>query len=187
MWRIFAQPQAKVPTLPTILYKNVDDLPDISAVYIVRNGSIVLYVGSTIRLRARLRAHHKKEFFKMDGVTVEYIACEVQWLGPLEHKTIRELQPTLNAMMGRRSFKQRSLTLDGKLFYPFGENEVTSLRDKTIYLLNSQKDKNLKQISTELAVSYEWLCLFSRGKSINPGVNTVQKLYEYLTKSKLAV
>lgn len=170
--------------MPTILYKNLNDLPDISAVYIVKDGEIVLYVGSTIRLRTRFRNHHKKEFFVKDGITIEYEACEVHWLGPKEHQKIKELQPTLNSLIGRRSGAKKN---EGKLFFPFGENTATSLRDKTIHLLNSQREKSLKEIAKELNVNYEWLCLFSRGKSINPGVNTVQKLYEYLNKSQLAV
>lgn len=177
--------------LPVISYNDLNNLPDISAVYVVFANDIILYVGSTVRLRTRFRDHHKKEFFKGKDVYIEYMPCEVHQLGPLENQKIRELSPTLNSYSNRRKIKPNisaSTALLGKPYNPFGQiNNETSLRDKTIYLLNSQREKSLRQIAKELEVNYEWICLFSRGKSINPGVNTVQKLYEYLTKSRLAV
>lgn len=170
----------------TILYKNLNDLPDVSAVYIVRDGEVVLYVGSSIRLRTRFRNHHKKEFFKSPSITIEYIECDIHWLGPLEVQKIKELKPTLNSVANKRTL-QKEKNLTGKSWYPFGDNDTTSFRDKTIQLLNMQHEKSLKEIAKELDLKYEWLCSFSRGKSVNPGVNTVQKLYEYLTSSKLSV
>lgn len=172
--------------MPTILYKDLNDLPDISAVYIVKDGEKVLYVGSSIRLRTRFRNHHKKEFFKSPNVVIEYIECDIQWLGPLEVQKIKELRPILNSVANKRR-AQNKKALTGKPWFPFEPNDSTSFRDKTIYFLNIQRDKSLKEIAKELNLNYEWLCLFSRGKSINPGVNTIQKLYEYLTKTKLAV
>ena len=176
-------------SVPTILYSDKNTLPEISAVYIVRHNGIVLYVGSTIRLRTRFRRHHKKEFFKNEGTSIEYIECEIQWLGPLEVSKCKELQPTLNSIAKRPNRKQQPIDkVGGKAWYPFGNNnEGTSLRDRTIYLLNSNRDKSLKEIAEATNTSYVWLSAFSRGRSLNPGVNTVQKLYEYLTNSKLAV
>lgn len=173
--------------MPVISYNDLNNLPDISAVYIVFVDDKILYVGSTIRLRTRFRGHHKKEFFKGNDVFIEYIPCEVHQLGPLENQKIRDLSPTLNSYTNRRKARAISVPTLGKPFYPLGQNDETSLRDKTIYLLNSQRDKSLRQIAKDLDLSYEWVCLFSRGKSINPGVNTVQKLYEYLNKAKLTV
>lgn len=180
--------------MPTILYKDKSTLPDISAVYIIREKELALYVGSTIRLRTRFKSgHHKKEFFNKEIATIEYMECEVQWLGLMEITKIRELQPTLNSLAGRKTKTTNSLAFkkhdksEGKLWYPFGQdNKTTSLRDKTIYLLVTH-DKSLAQIAKENNINYNWLCSFSRGKSINPGVNTIQKLYEYLTNTKLAV
>jgi hypothetical protein len=161
------------------------ELPNISAVYIIKTAKETLYVGSTVTLRARLRAHHRKDIFNADPtIIIEYIPCEIHNLGKLETLKIKELLPKLNAYGIRTPYVEKTPLL----FYPLGwGNPSTSLRDKTIYLLNSQREKTLKQIGKETDINIAWLSLFSRGKSLNPGVNTVQKLYEHLTKSKLNV
>lgn len=180
--------------MPTILYKDKLALPDVSAVYIIREKESVMYVGSTIRLRTRFKSgHHKKEFLNKEIATIEYIECEIHQLGTMELAKIRELNPSLNSLAGRKNSniiiaaKTNDVKPEGKLWYPFGQNNnSTSLRDKTIYLLVTC-DKSLTQIAKDNNLNYNWLCSFSRGKSINPGVNTIQKLYEYLSNTKLAV
>jgi len=174
--------------MPTVLYKDFNTLPDVSAVYVVWRGAECLYVGSTLRLRPRIKGHHKKELF-LNTDTIEYFPCDVQWLGTYEAHKIKELLPKFNSYSSRKKIagpNNMSLSL-GKPYSPLGMNEATSFRDHTIYLLNSQHEKSLAKIAKDLNLNYAWLSAFSRGKCINPGVNTVQKLYEYLTDSKLAV
>jgi hypothetical protein len=45
----------------------------------------------------------------------------------------------------------------------------------------------LPKISKETEISYFWLRKFKQNAIPNPGVNTVQKLYEYLSGEKLGV
>src|SRR5579859_4490417 len=165
--------------MPEILYKDLMELPHISAVYIIKTkDGVVLYVGSTVSLRYRLRSHHHKNTFNADPeIIIEYIPCENGKLGELENLKIKELVPKLNSYAKRTKFVEKSPVF----YFPNGNQDLngyTSLRDKTTYLLNSQREKTIKEISKDTGISMAWLALFSRGKSINPGVNTVQKLYE---------
>ncbi len=64
----------------------------------------------------------------------------------------------------------------------------TSLRDRTLELLiNRSIILTFKKISEDTQISEEWLSSFARNKISNPGVNTIQTLYEYLNKQEIQV
>jgi len=50
-------------------------------------------------------------------------------------------------------------------------------------------DEKKKTLATakEADLDVSWLSMFNRGKITEPSVNKVQKLYEYLSKSKLKI
>ena len=66
---------------------------------------------------------------------------------------------------------------------------MSSLRIKTHELLiNRDKTLSLIQISKDADVSLDWLRSFhSKGKTMRSYVDSVQRLYEYLTGKKLVV
>ena len=59
-----------------------------------------------------------------------------------------------------------------------------SLHINTRQLLKDDP-RTLTMLSQATAVPFFWLKKFSAGEIPNPGVNRVQYLYEFLTKSKL--
>lgn len=61
----------------------------------------------------------------------------------------------------------------------------TSWRDETIALLkNRPACLTLKEIAAQTDVSVAWVRQFARGEIDNPGVNTVQKIKEFLLNFK---
>lgn len=60
----------------------------------------------------------------------------------------------------------------------------SSLRDRTLELLIGHNE-DLKTISNNSNISLPWLDKFRYNTPKNPGVATVQKLYEYLTGEAL--
>ena len=49
------------------------------------------------------------------------------------------------------------------------------------------KGRDLVEVSSATLLNYHWLLKFSRGQVLNPSVNRVQKLYEYLSGSELSI
>ena len=64
----------------------------------------------------------------------------------------------------------------------------TSLRDKTLDLIQNRSVKlTFLVMSAETGIGERWMRMFSKDQIPNPGVNTIQTLYEYLSKKKLEV
>lgn len=62
----------------------------------------------------------------------------------------------------------------------------TTLRDTTRQLLcDLNKSKTYKDIAAEVGLSVGWVEAFGQGKSDDPGVTKVERLYVYLTKRQL--
>lgn len=59
-----------------------------------------------------------------------------------------------------------------------------TLMERTRHLLG-QCDKTLPQIAEDTKISFYWLRKFKSGSIVDPSVNKVQRLYEYLTGDKL--
>jgi len=63
-----------------------------------------------------------------------------------------------------------------------------SLYKVTRQLLDKEKETlTLLEIHKASGVPFYWLKKFSAGEMLNPSVNRVQELYEFLTNSKLHV
>lgn len=65
-------------------------------------------------------------------------------------------------------------------------NATLTLHRKTVKLLETTP-LTLIQIAESTGIGYHWLCKFKRGAFRNPGVNTVQNLYEFLTARKIGL
>jgi hypothetical protein len=66
--------------------------------------------------------------------------------------------------------------------------EVRSLALTTRRMLVERPRKlTLRMIADEIGITERWLLNFASGKTPNPGVNTVQALYEYLAGKELAL
>lgn len=63
---------------------------------------------------------------------------------------------------------------------------IETLHSKTFELLKKSKE-TLINIHSDTGISYYWLLKFKTGAVRDPSVNRVQKLYEYLTNTKLKV
>ena len=61
-----------------------------------------------------------------------------------------------------------------------------SLMIKTRELL-TEHVKSMPEISNATGINFYWLAKFYQGAIGNPGVNTIQTLYEYLSNKKLKV
>ena len=67
--------------------------------------------------------------------------------------------------------------------HPVGEENLPgTLLMKTRELLTGQ---DLNQIAVQTGLPYQWLKKLALGRTINPSVNRVQKLYEHLSDRKL--
>lgn len=85
--------------LPSLVWSNRADVPDISAVYFVMKGDEVLYVGSTNSMRQRWKwdLHHKLEKFEQAGADrITWYACPEEDIRYFEDNMIRHLGPALN-------------------------------------------------------------------------------------------
>ena len=65
-------------------------------------------------------------------------------------------------------------------------NKPGSLHTRTHALLKADS-RTLLEIHKESGIPFYWLKKFSAGEINDPSVNTIQKLYEFLSKKKLAV
>ena len=63
-------------------------------------------------------------------------------------------------------------------------NSEESLYKVTRQLLQCSEE-GVWEISTKTGLGYFWLRQLKAGNIVDPGVNKIQKLYEYLTKKKL--
>lgn len=62
----------------------------------------------------------------------------------------------------------------------------TTWQDETRELLNGRSVKiTYKMIADAIGVTEGWVKLFAIGKTENPGINTVEALYNYLMQHKL--
>lgn len=55
------------------------------------------------------------------------------------------------------------------------------------YVLECLEGKDLAQVEQQTGVKKSWLYQFRRGHIDNPGVNTIQKLYEHFSGKALEV
>lgn len=61
-----------------------------------------------------------------------------------------------------------------------------SLCEKTRQMLAERpRTLTLEELAARLDVSVNWLSMFSRGAILNPGVNTIQRLYDLLAERPL--
>lgn len=66
--------------------------------------------------------------------------------------------------------------------------EVTTLRDRTRLMLNNRPvSLPLAEIAAAIKISESWLFKFSRGNIENPGVVTIETLYNFLKNYKKKV
>lgn len=61
---------------------------------------------------------------------------------------------------------------------------MKSLQEKTLDLLK-QDDRTMRQISEETDLPYDWLVGFKHERFKESSANRVQRLYEYLSGTKL--
>lgn len=62
----------------------------------------------------------------------------------------------------------------------------TGWRDYTYALLQNRNVQiTFKKISEDTGIPEEWLSSFSRNRMVNPGVNTIQTLCEYLSNKEI--
>lgn len=161
-----------------ISYAERKSLPNVTAVYIVKAKEIALYVGSTLTLRTRLMAHHKRDAFAYNNATsIEWLEVEEDDLAEKEKEFVRTFKPTLNSVAARAKpyKKQKRKASSHKL------NFLTSWRDECISLFNERPvSLLLSTIAKDMGVSLAWLRMFGRGEILNPGVCTIETLIEYL-------
>lgn len=62
-----------------------------------------------------------------------------------------------------------------------------SLLEKTLDLLRNHRQKTLREIEDATELPYYWLRKMASGEIADPGVNRVQKLYEYLSQSTISL
>lgn len=161
-------------------YEDRRTLPNVSAVYVVRNEKAALYVGSTWTLRQRLISHNKREAFEANGAAfIDWVEVSDEQLEELEKKLVRDFMPTLNKLAHRSKVKKKPKV--ESVGYP----QQTSWRDLAISLLQAHLkdkplDKTLAEISKQINVSISWLKLMAKGKIENPGTVTIETLIEFL-------
>ena len=78
-----------------------------SGCYIIRNGSVVLYVGQSKNLRKRWYEHHNKNFVEVNfpKATVQIVLCSQSELIETEERLISELKPVMNNKYGDELLK----------------------------------------------------------------------------------
>lgn len=62
-----------------------------------------------------------------------------------------------------------------------------SLLKQTLDLLQNKRQKTIPEIAAESGLPYYWLRKMANGEIEDPGVNRVQKLYEYLSNTTLTI
>jgi hypothetical protein len=58
-----------------------------------------------------------------------------------------------------------------------------NLYDRTIDLLRNRGDITLREIASGARVEYEWLSKLSQGVIAEPGVNKVQRVHDFLSRT----
>lgn len=164
-------------------YGHWKKLPKESGVYVVWSGSTCLYVGSSKNVRRRLTVHNKHQIFVDNKAThVDIVPCGLEELSFLENQTVYKLRPKLNIYAHNAGKKINIATGKHK------KCDNSKLRDATLRLLHNRRHSvTLKHISEQTGLSERFLSNFSRGVSPNPGVNSVECLYEYLSGKALDV
>ena len=164
-----------------IAYEERRNLPNVSAVYVVRNEKQVLYVGSSWTLRQRFASHHRRDAFHAHNATaIEWQECEDADMPELERRLVRELSPLLNVAASRPKAKKVAKAVTAA-------PQLTSWRDKCIselsaYVEGKPKERTLVEVSEACGVSVGWLKQLLAGKIDNPGILYVEAVSEYLKK-----
>lgn len=114
---------SEIPSVPLSARK---ELPECPAIYLVLDGSTVLYVGKSVNLAQRWLKHHRFEQVEKQAECprIAYVECsDVTLLEDLEQAAIEHFQPLLNGQV-----IPPSLRADG-------------LKRITVYLPQTVKDK----------------------------------------------
>jgi hypothetical protein len=164
----------------TVRYGDENQLPAAPGLYIVYSGAICLYVGSSKNVRRRVVKHNKKADFAANNAThIDFAPVTEAQLSDRENEAVYKLRPMLNtyAKRGKPPATARHTDAHG-----------SKLRDVTLQLLNSRRRTlTLTKIAEETGLGVGFISTFSTGKTPNPGVCSVETLYEYLSGKKLDV
>ncbi len=166
-----------------IKYEDRRNLPNVSAVYVVRSESQVLYVGSSWTLRQRFISHHRRDAFLAHNATfIEWEECPDDQMADIERKLVRKLSPLLNIAASRP--KEKKIRQKVSTATP----QLTSWRDACISALSSYvegkpKEKTLVEISEATGVSVGWLKQLLAGNIDNPGILYIESVSGYLKKA----
>lgn len=89
--------EIEIARLPTLPLAERESLPECAAVYFaVAPGGQVLYVGQTVCLLARWRAHHRIDQLA-DSTSIAWLVVDdVAALADMERQLIRRFRPSLN-------------------------------------------------------------------------------------------
>ena len=90
-------PQISLAMLPSTPIASLEYLPNIPGVYfVVDSQGSVLYVGRSIKMRNRLKSHHRKDKFDaVEGAKVAYLVVEASLLEAVEEEMINHFDPLL--------------------------------------------------------------------------------------------
>lgn len=166
----------------SVRYADLSGLPPATGLYIVFCGATCLYVGSSKNVRQRIAKHNRRSEFEAHKAThVEFIPVPLDKLAGEENAAVKKLRPKLNVYAARSSTRKAAATAQ----HSSGNSK---LRDVTLQLLNSRRRTlTLAKIAEDTGLGLGFVSTFSAGKTPNPGVCGVEKLYEYLSGKSLDV
>ena len=104
--------------LKAVPYSQINEIPECIGVYFICLNDAVIYVGSSKKIRSRLKAHHKAaditrvtrwacEFglSRPDSAVIKYKACStIEEARLLEDECIKAFIPTLNWIESRENY-----------------------------------------------------------------------------------
>lgn len=93
-------PLTELKGLPSIPLNHKSMLPEIVAIYFIKDNTNLYYIGQTANLCKRFNAHpvvkQLVKQVKLDDVVVTWVECETYELRVLETLAIKEFQPIMN-------------------------------------------------------------------------------------------
>jgi hypothetical protein len=72
------------------------DMPDVSGVYLLSEGDEVVYVGSSVRLRTRIRGHQLRDWIRSGRFKLTLLPADASVVRDIEKVLIRIIKPPLN-------------------------------------------------------------------------------------------
>lgn len=167
-------------------YGDRANLPASICLYGVYSGEDLLYIGTAVGLRRRFRRHHKAaEFSRMEATEIrwnEYGNEEGDRLNEDEKKFIEELSPPLNGNTGGRKTSRLKAPCENSK----SEIPKSRLHLETFELLWERiksslgKTQTLDEIAAATGLTYSWLDYFARNINVQPSVDKVEHLHNYL-------